>query len=198
MLPGSHLIRTTYGPGLLGSPNSTADSLVPAAFLTHLMSAGVLKSTAVRSTSAAEAKGPAIIVARTASTSNPIVLAMPPPTSVNRSNIDPHDVVEPSKPNVDRRVRDQLDDLSLREVPPQLGPERVVDLVMVDGELLREADGRALARAQQVRRLVVDRGDLGLRRARMPGPGIAHGESVVARVERRDLQPDQLAQRGID
>src|SRR5581483_4743322 len=33
--------------------NSTADSLVPAAFLTHLISAGVLKSTAARSMSAA-------------------------------------------------------------------------------------------------------------------------------------------------
>src|SRR5215475_1001601 len=52
MLPGNHLRRTTYGPGLAGSPNSTADSFVPAAFLTHLMSAGVLKSTAVRSMSA--------------------------------------------------------------------------------------------------------------------------------------------------
>src|SRR2546426_6160629 len=39
----------SYGPGLLGSPNSTADSFVPAAFLTHLISAGVLKSTAARS-----------------------------------------------------------------------------------------------------------------------------------------------------
>src|SRR5215510_9916117 len=52
MLPGNHLRRTTYGPGLAGSPNSTADSFVPAAFLTHLMSAGVLKSTAMRSMSA--------------------------------------------------------------------------------------------------------------------------------------------------
>src|SRR6266850_1718558 len=54
MLPGSHLIRATYGPGLLGSPNSTACSLVPAAFLIHLMSDGVWKSTAVRSMSAPE------------------------------------------------------------------------------------------------------------------------------------------------
>ena len=41
MFPGNHLMRMTYGPGLLGSPNSTADSFVPAAFLTHLISAGV-------------------------------------------------------------------------------------------------------------------------------------------------------------
>src|SRR5262249_12244335 len=53
MLPGNHFTRTTYGPGLLGSPNSTADSFVPAAFRTHLISDGVLKSTAVRSMSAA-------------------------------------------------------------------------------------------------------------------------------------------------
>src|SRR5262245_47418115 len=52
MLPGSHFSRTTYGPGLLGSPNSTADSLVPAALRTHLMSEGTMKSTAARSTSA--------------------------------------------------------------------------------------------------------------------------------------------------
>jgi len=52
MLPGNHFTRTTYGPGLLGSPKSTADSFVPAAFLTHLISDGVLKSTAVRSMSA--------------------------------------------------------------------------------------------------------------------------------------------------
>ena len=52
MFPGNHLTRMTYGPALLGSPNSTADSFVPAAFLTHLISAGVLKSTAARSISA--------------------------------------------------------------------------------------------------------------------------------------------------
>ena len=52
MFPGSHFRRTTYGPGLLGSPNSTACSFVPAAFLTHLISAGGVKSTAVRSSSA--------------------------------------------------------------------------------------------------------------------------------------------------
>src|SRR5882672_9429410 len=51
MLPGSHFTRTTYGPGLPGSPKSTADSFVPAAFLTHLISAGILKSTAARSMS---------------------------------------------------------------------------------------------------------------------------------------------------
>src|SRR4030095_10060248 len=48
MLPGNHFTRTTYGPGLLGSPKSTADSFVPAAFLTHLISDGVLKSTGPR------------------------------------------------------------------------------------------------------------------------------------------------------
>ena len=53
MFPGSHLSRTTYGPGLLGSPKSTADSLVPAALRTHLISAGVFQSTAVRSMSGA-------------------------------------------------------------------------------------------------------------------------------------------------
>src|SRR5690349_15000688 len=47
MLPGNHFTRTTYGPGLLGSPNSTACSLVPAALRTHVMSAGVLKGAAM-------------------------------------------------------------------------------------------------------------------------------------------------------
>src|SRR5512143_171601 len=51
-LPGSHLMRMTYGPGLLGSPNSTAVSLVPAALRTHLISLGGTTSTAFGSTSA--------------------------------------------------------------------------------------------------------------------------------------------------
>ena len=51
MLPGSQRIRITYGPGFVGSPNSTACSLVPAALRTHLMSAGATKSTALRSMS---------------------------------------------------------------------------------------------------------------------------------------------------
>jgi hypothetical protein len=85
-------------------------------------------------------------------------------------------------------VRHQLDDLGLREVASQLGPERVVDLVVVDGEFLGEADGGPLARAQQVRSLVVDGRDLGLGRPRMPGPGIADGESVATAVEGGDLE----------
>src|SRR2546426_8423470 len=69
MLPGNHLMRTTYGPGLLGSPNSTACSFVPAAFRTHAMSDGVLKSTEVRSMSAAWADGAASATTRRASAS---------------------------------------------------------------------------------------------------------------------------------
>src|SRR2546426_10712534 len=69
MLPGNHLMRTTYGPGLPGSPNSTACSFVPAAFRTHVMSDGVLKSTAVRSMSAAWADGAASATTRRASAS---------------------------------------------------------------------------------------------------------------------------------
>src|SRR4029077_1907075 len=52
MLPGSHLMRMTYGPGLLGSPNSTACSLVPAELRTHLISPGGTTNTAFGSTSA--------------------------------------------------------------------------------------------------------------------------------------------------
>ena len=112
--------------------------------------------------------------------------------------IQPHDLVEPAEPDVERRVRHQLDDLGLREVRSHLGPERVVDLVMVDGELLGEPDGRPLAWAQEVRALVVDRRDLRLGRPRMPGPGIAQGESVATGVQSRDLDPHELAQRRID
>ena len=45
---------------------------------------------------------------------------------------------------------DQLDDLGLREVAAHLRPERVVDLLVVDGELLGEPEGGPLARAQEV------------------------------------------------
>src|SRR5262245_52843289 len=76
MLPGSHLMRTTYGPGLLGSPKSTACSLVPAAFRTHLISAGEVKSTAVRSMSAAALDEVASIVPRTAKVSTRIARVM--------------------------------------------------------------------------------------------------------------------------
>src|SRR5262245_50011105 len=97
--------------------------------------------------------------------------------------VDADDRVEPAEADVEGRVGGQLDDLRLREVRAQLGPEGVVDLVMVHGQLFDEADGRALARAQQVRGLVVDGRDPGLTHAGMPGPGIADGESVATVVE---------------
>src|SRR5260370_1194169 len=112
--------------------------------------------------------------------------------------IEPLDRVEPAEADVERRVRHQLDDLGLREVGAHLGPERVVDLVVVDGELLGEPDGGPLARAQEVRALDVDRRDLRLGRPRMPGPGITQGESVATVVESGDLQPHQLAEHGVD
>src|SRR5213080_1999345 len=59
--------------------------------------------------------------------------------------IESHDLVEPSKSNVERRVGHQLDDLGLREMTPQLRPELVVDLAVVDGQLLREPERRPLA-----------------------------------------------------
>jgi hypothetical protein len=43
-------------------------------------------------------------------------------------------------------VGGELDDLGLGEVLAQLGPEGVVDLVVVDGELLGVAQRGALAR----------------------------------------------------
>ena len=52
--------------------------------------------------------------------------------------IQADDVVEPSPADEQRGVRDELDDLRLGEVTAQLGPESVVDLAMVDGQLLCE------------------------------------------------------------
>src|SRR2546422_185039 len=112
--------------------------------------------------------------------------------------IQPQDLVEPSPTDEERRVGDQLDDLGLGEMAAQLGPERVVDLLVVDGELLGEPQGGPLARRDQIGRLVVDRGDFLFGRPRMPGPGIAHGESVAAGVEAGDLDPDQLAQHRVE
>src|SRR6266567_2645885 len=86
--------------------------------------------------------------------------------------IQPDDLVEPAEPDVERCVRDQLDQFGLRELPPQLGPERVINLLVVDSELFREPDGSPLARGQKIRALVVNRGDLPFGRPRMPGPGM--------------------------
>jgi hypothetical protein len=104
--------------------------------------------------------------------------------------LEPDDLVEPAEADVERRVGDQLDDLGFRKMLPQLGPAGVVDLVVVDRELLGEAQRGPLARGQEIGRLVVDRGDLRLGRPRMPGPGIAQGQSVPAGVETGDLDPD--------
>src|SRR5882672_9170268 len=120
------------------------------------------------------------------------------PSGVALRRIKPDDLVEPAKADVERCVRDQLDDLGLRELAPQLGPERVVDLLVVDRELLREPDRGPLARGQEIRALVVDRGDLRFRRSRMPGPGIAQGESIAAGVETGDLQPHQFTYDRVD
>src|SRR6185295_9234416 len=73
----------------------------------------------------------------------------------------------------------------------------VVHLLVIHRELLGEVEGRPLARRQEVGGLVVDGRDLRFRRPRMPGPGIAQGESVSAGVQPRDLDPHQLAEHGI-
>src|SRR5919108_4518439 len=112
--------------------------------------------------------------------------------------LDSHDLVEASPSDVERRVRDELDDLGLGEVAAQLRPQRVVDLAMVDGQLLGEAQRRALARRDQLGGLVLDRGDLGFGRSRNAGPGIAHGHSVSAPIDAGDLEPDELAKDGVD
>ena len=123
---------------------------------------------------------------------------VPPCPSQPLRRIQPHDLVETAPADVERRVRDQLDDLGFREVLSQLRPLRVVDFLVIDRELLGEVEGRAFTRCQQIRALVVDRGDLRFRRSRMPGPGIAQGESVATGVQSRDLDPHELAQRRID
>ena len=119
-------------------------------------------------------------------------------TDAELHRIDADDLVEAPEADVKRRMRDELDDLGLGEVAPQLLPERIVDLVVVDGQLLGEPDRRALARRQEVGRLVVDRRDLRLGRACMPGPGIADRLSVATVVEGSDLEADQLAQHWVD
>ena len=81
----------------------------------------------------------------------------------------------------------QLDDVGLREVLPQLRPQRVVDLVVVHRQLLGVADSRALAWAQEIRGLIVDRGDLVFGETGMPGPGIADAQSVATAIESGDL-----------
>src|ERR1700756_573452 len=70
------------------------------------------------------------------------------------------DLVEPPEADEEGGVGDQLDDLGLREGRAQLAPERVIDLVVIDGELLGEPDRRPFPRAQQIGGLVVDRRDL--------------------------------------
>ena len=62
----------------------------------------------------------------------------------------PHDCIQSTEADIERRVRHELNDLGLGEVTSQLGPERVIDLVVVDGELLDEPDGRTFPLAQQV------------------------------------------------
>src|SRR5690242_5643041 len=92
--------------------------------------------------------------------------------------IQPDDLVETAEADVERGVGDQLDQLRLGELAAELRPQGIVDLLVVDGELLRESERRALPRGEEIGALVVDGRDLGFRRPRMPGPGIAQGESV--------------------
>src|SRR5690242_11778 len=73
-LPGSHLMRMTYGPGLLGSPNSTAVSFVPAELRTHLISLGGTTCTAFGSTSARLAVTNATAPASTQNHLNPVFM----------------------------------------------------------------------------------------------------------------------------
>jgi hypothetical protein len=68
---------------------------------------------------------------------------------IRSGRIDADDLVEPAEADVERGVRDQLDHLGLRELGAHLGPERVVDLPVIDGQLLGEAQGGPLARADQ-------------------------------------------------
>jgi hypothetical protein len=120
-----------------------------------------------------------------------------PPASALRG-IQPDDLVEAAEADVERGVGDQLDQLRLGELAAQLPPQGIVDLLVVDGELLRESERRTLPRREQIGALVVDGRDLVFRRPRMPGPGIAQGESVSAGVEAGDLDAHQLADDGID
>src|SRR5687767_10356288 len=83
MLPGSHRSRITYGPGFSGSPKRTAVSLVPAAFLTHLMFSGVMNSTALLSICAAEPVMAASIMLQRVRAAARVTLVMVPPQPTN-------------------------------------------------------------------------------------------------------------------
>src|SRR5581483_11808821 len=58
--------------------------------------------------------------------------------------IEADDLVQAPKPDEERRVGRELDDLALAEVLTQLVPERVIHFVVVDRQLLGEAQRRAL------------------------------------------------------
>jgi hypothetical protein len=52
--------------------------------------------------------------------------------------LESDDLVQPAEADEERRVGGQLDDLALAEVLAQLRPQRVVDLVVIERQLLGE------------------------------------------------------------
>src|SRR5688572_8423198 len=112
--------------------------------------------------------------------------------------VEPDHLVEAAEADEERGVHRELDQLALRELLAQLRPQRVVDLLVIHGQLLGEAHGGALPRAQQRGRLVVDRLHLGFRQSGMPGPGIADLQSVATGVEGGDLQAHELAEHRVE
>jgi hypothetical protein len=65
------------------------------------------------------------------------------------NRLDPDDLVEAPEADVQRGVGHQLNDLGLAEVAAQLRPLGVVDLLVIDRQLLGEAQGGPLARTDQ-------------------------------------------------
>src|SRR5262249_12646448 len=191
------------GPSSVSAP-ATAIAWPPAAVMVSAVRARPRGSTSP-STIAAPSRARSWAISRPRPAAAPVTTATrsrTPAIEATRSptlgRLQAHDLVEPAETDVERGVGGQLDDLRLREVLAQLRPEAVVDLVVIDRQLLGVAERRPLARGQQIRALVVDRGDLCLGRPRMPGPGIAQGESVATGVEAGDLDANQLAQHRIE
>src|SRR2546427_5030360 len=109
--------------------------------------------------------------------------------------LDAQRAVEARAEVLERRLRGQLDDLALREVPPQLRELRLADVVRRDGYHLGPGDRRALAlREARVIRVAFDRLELVVRDALSPAHGSIDVDSEDAADERRDPQVDELAE----
>src|SRR6266581_2208886 len=113
--------------------------------------------------------------------------------------LDAQRAVEARAEVLERRLRRQLDDLALREVPPQLRELRLAHVAGRDGHHLGVGDRRALAlREARVIRVAFDRLELVVRDTLSPAHGSIDVHSEDAADEGGDAQVDELAERGLD